>query len=125
MGKTKEEVSEEVETLWKEIVSEREDKSTNVLTEDGHAEDPEDIAIETGKHPGERNTAFGCPSLRGRAIDGLKALKAYGGDDNGLETDLSDMVSDLFHLAFQAGLDPDEIVRKAHVHFDDEIRGIF
>jgi len=119
-------IADNLEMLWKEIIEARKDifpasKTTEVLTEDEFKENPSKLKI---MFKGEYNTVFCYPSLRQRAINGLLALKAYEADNNGLETDLSDMVSDLFHLAFQAGLDPDEIVRKAHVHFDDEIRGI-
>jgi hypothetical protein len=126
MSNAKKEVAAEVDKLWKEIVSARDKTATPaVLTEEGFKEDPTEIEIQVNEFGvgGEKNTFLGSPSLRQRAINGLKALKAYGPDDNDLETNLSDMVSDLFHLAFQANLDPDEIVRRAHVHFDAEIKG--
>jgi len=120
----KKEVTAEIEKLWKEIVSNREGGGDNVRSEDGYVE--EELEIKTWKRPGEYNCSLcGSPSLRQRAINGLKTLKAYDSDDNGLETDLSDLISDLFHLAYQAGCDPDEIVRMAHVHFDAEIKGDF
>jgi hypothetical protein len=122
----KNKVAAEVEKLWKEIIAERSanENSTDVKSENDYIEEEIEI-VATGEHPGERNMIFGCPSLRQRAINGLKVLKASKPDNNGLETDLSDLVSDLFHLAYQAGLEPDEIVRRAHVHFDAEISGDF
>lgn len=64
-----------------------------------------------------------CRQNRDRARKAKAAIVASKPDNNGLETDLMDLVAHLLHLAWFNGFDVDHIIDQARGHFNVEVHG--
>lgn len=70
-----------------------------------------------------RRAEFGTPRNDDRAEKGDRVLGAYNminGGSNDDRSDYTDCLTDLFHSMASCGIDPQDIINTAHMHFEAE-----